>query len=73
MLEKDNNFTGDGIWSKEENTTQQSFGEQNIVEKSDNSTSTVEDICDNFNTEDDNGVDDNNIDTLSNNTQNINS
>jgi len=76
MLEKDNHFTGDGIWSNEQNAKQQSLEKRNTVEISDNSSSTVEDINDNFSMEDDDSIDHNNIDkdvTLSNNTRNINS
>ncbi|XP_011707905.1 PREDICTED: uncharacterized protein LOC105462759 isoform X1 [Wasmannia auropunctata] len=72
MLEKDNHFTGDGIWSNERDTKQQSLKKRNIVEISDNSTSTVENINDNFSMEDDDGTDHNDIDAkgvaLSNNT-----
>jgi len=78
MLEKDNNFTGDGIWSNEQNAKQQSLEKRNTVEISDNSSSTVKkDINDNFSMEDDDSTDHNNIDNkdviLSNNTRNINS
>lgn len=51
MLEKNHNFTGDGVWSNEQNTKHQSLEERSIVEKSDN-TSAVEDNNNNLNTED---------------------
>jgi len=76
MLEKDNHFTGDGIWSNEQNAKQQSLEKRNTVKISDSSSSTVEDINDNFSMEDDDSINHNNIDNkdviLSNNIRNIN-
>ncbi|KYN41807.1 hypothetical protein ALC56_03737, partial [Trachymyrmex septentrionalis] len=45
MLEKNNNFTGDGVWINEPNMKEQSLIEKrNTIEKFDDSTGTLEDI-----------------------------
>lgn len=57
MLEKDNHFTGDGVWSNKQNTKQQSLKEQNIAEKSDDDTSTMKDDNNNNPNAEDNDID----------------
>jgi len=54
MLEKDNHFTGDGIWSNEQNVKQQSLQVQKTTEKSDDNTSTVK-VNDNLSIENNDG------------------
>lgn len=56
MLEKDNHFTGDGVWSNEQK--QQSL--QNTTEKSDDNTSTVK-VNDNLSIENNDDIDYNDI------------
>lgn len=52
MLEKDNNFTGDGVWSNKQNAKQQSSEKRNTVETSPYiNMSAVEDTNNNLNTE----------------------
>lgn len=50
MLEKDNHFTGDGVWNNNQNAKQQSLEGRNTAEKSDDST--VKDNNNNLSTED---------------------
>ncbi|XP_011065162.1 PREDICTED: uncharacterized protein LOC105152509 [Acromyrmex echinatior] len=49
MLEKNNHFTGDGVWINEQNMKEQSLKKRNIIEKFDDSTDNLEDINNNFN------------------------
>ncbi|XP_018395734.1 PREDICTED: uncharacterized protein LOC108774188 [Cyphomyrmex costatus] len=60
MLEKNNHFTGDGVWINEENMKEQSLKKRNTIEKFDDST--IEDINNNFSTKDDSNIDYNSID-----------
>ncbi|XP_011159212.1 transcription termination factor 5, mitochondrial [Solenopsis invicta] len=75
MLEKDNYFTGDGIWSNEQNAMQQSSEERNIAEKSYNNMNILKDTNDYLNLENSINIDVDNFKdvTFSNNIQNRNS
>ncbi|XP_077261094.1 mitochondrial transcription termination factor 5 [Temnothorax americanus] len=71
MLEKNNHFTGDGVWSNEQNAKQQSLEKQNSVKKSD---SNVNIVKNNLRIEDNDDIDHNDVDNVrSNNMCNINS
>jgi len=62
ILEKNNHFTGDGVWINEQNTKEQSLKKRNIIEKFDNNIGTLEDINNNFSIEDNSDIDHNDID-----------
>ncbi|XP_012057781.1 PREDICTED: uncharacterized protein LOC105620913 [Atta cephalotes] len=62
ILEKNNHFTGDGVWINEQNTKEQSLKKRNIIEKFDNNIGTLEDMNNNFSIEDNSDIDHNDID-----------
>ncbi|KYN28404.1 hypothetical protein ALC57_02131 [Trachymyrmex cornetzi] len=62
MLEKNNNFTGDGVWINEQNMKKHSLKKKNTIKKFDDSTGTLEDIKNNFSMEDNNDIDHNDVD-----------
>ncbi|KAL0124333.1 hypothetical protein PUN28_006279 [Cardiocondyla obscurior] len=57
MLEKDNHFTGDGIWNKERNAKHKYLKDENTVEKSDYNTSPVEDNDNSLSLENNDSID----------------
>ncbi|KAL6254378.1 hypothetical protein P5V15_014425 [Pogonomyrmex californicus] len=75
MLEKDNNFTGDGIWNNKQNENQQTLEKLNTIERLDDDINTMEDSNNNLSTKSninhDNDIDRKDI-MCKNNIHNIN-